>query len=214
MEDCEVFTKSQPLSSVGFGSKIGILRKSNWNNPEPEVVLVVNPFAKIIGATIGNDVNLRDIEGRSALLLGKAKDNNASCSVGPLIRLFDESFTIDDVRNASVTLNIKGKDGFELDSQSSMKFISRDVYELVNQTINKNHQYPDGLILFVGTMFSPKKDRDTPGLGFTHKVGDIVTISSDKFGTLINQVDYCDNIEPWNFGILDLLENLRKRNLI
>jgi fumarylacetoacetate (FAA) hydrolase family protein len=214
MEDCELFTKAQPMSAVGFGASVGILRKSTWNNPEPEIVLVINPKGEIVGVTLGNDVNLRDIEGRSALLLGKAKDNNASCSIGPLIRLLDESYTLDDVRKEEIRLEIKGQDGFQLEAISSMKHISRDITELSQQTLNENHNYPDSLVLFVGTMFSPTMDRDLPGKGFTHKPGDIVTISSDRLGTLMNTVQYCDEIPPWTFGIVDLMQNLSKRHLL
>src|SRR5690606_27366505 len=93
-KDAEIFTKTQPMASVGFGAQIGIHPESHWNNPEPEVVLAVARTGKIRGATLGNDVNLRDYEGRSALLLGEAKDQNASCAIGPFIRLFDETFSL------------------------------------------------------------------------------------------------------------------------
>lgn len=217
MEDCEIFTKSQPMSAIGLGHEIGIHPKSIWNNPEPEVVLVVNPRGEIVGASLGNDQNLRDFEGRSALLLGKAKDNNASCSIGPFIRLFDETFTIDHVRNAEIELEIRGQDNFTLVSQSSMNQISRDVTDLVSQALNRNHQYPDGMVLFVGTMFAPTTDRDPVnkrGEGFTHKVGDEVLISNEKLGMLINRVNYSDKIVEWKFGVCDLMENLSKRKLL
>jgi fumarylacetoacetate (FAA) hydrolase family protein len=210
----EVFTKSQPLSSVGIGADVGILPISSWNNPEPEIVLLVTPDASVVGATLGNDVNLRDLEGRSALLLGKAKDNNASCSIGPFIRLFDETFEIDDVRNAEVALTVEGEDGFTLKEVSPMNKISRDVLDLVSQTINENHQYPDGLALFTGTLFAPNQDRTGDGKGFTHKPGDIVRISSDKFGVLQNQVTYTHQAPPWEFGISALMKNLSQRGLL
>lgn len=210
----EIFTKAQPLSSVGIGAEIGILEISSWNNPEPETVLVVNSNSEVIGATLGNDVNLRDIEGRSALLLGKAKDNNASCSIGPFIRIFDENFSIDDIRTQEVRLNIKGNDGFTLDEISPMTKISRDVLDLVKQTIGRDHQYPDGLVLFTGTLFAPTKNRNNDGKDFTHNQGDIVRISSDKLGVLENKVTYCHKAKPWGFGIASLMENLSKRKLI
>lgn len=211
--DAEVFTKASPLSAVGHGAAVGILRTSVWNNPEPEVVLAVNSRAETVGATLGNDVNLRDIEGRSALLLGRAKDNNGSCAIGPAIRLFDESFTVDDVRSADVTLQVVGPEGFALEERSAMGEISRDPLDLVSQTIGAHHQYPDGLMLFLGSMFSPIQDRDAPGLGFTHRVGDRVTISTPCLGALVNQVDYCDAIPPWTFGFGELLRHLQQRAL-
>ncbi len=212
--DPEIFTKAQPLSAVGYGAMIGIHPKSSWNNPEPEIVLVVSSTGRIVGATLGNDVNLRDFEGRSALLLSKAKDNNASAAIGPFIRLFDDSFTLDDVRKTTVGLHIAGEDGFTLDGVSSLSEISRDPAELVAATIGPNHQYPDGLALYLGTMFAPTKDRDGAGGGFTHKPGDIVAIGSPELGMLVNRVDHSDRIEPWRFGIQALMANLAARGLL
>jgi fumarylacetoacetate (FAA) hydrolase family protein len=212
--DAEVFTKASPLSAVGYGAEIGIHRMSAWNNPEPEVVLAVNSRGETVGATLGNDVNLRDVEGRSALLLGRAKDNNGSCAIGPAIRLFDDGFTMADVRAAEVTLEVEGGDGFRLEGHSSMNQISRDPLELVQQTIGPHHQYPDGLMLFLGTLFAPIQDRDGPNLGFTHHTGDVVTISAPGLGALINSVNYCDAIPPWTFGIGQLFRNLQERGLV
>jgi fumarylacetoacetate (FAA) hydrolase family protein len=212
--DAEIFTKTAPLSAVGFGAEVGILQRSAWNNPEPEVVLAVNSRGRAVGATLGNDVNLRDIEGRSALLLGRAKDNNASCAVGPAIRLFDEKFGIEQVSHEDVTLEVDGPDGFRLTACSSMSRISRAPLELVCQTMGAHHQFPDGLMLFLGTMFAPIQDRDGPGQGFTHRVGDIVKISAPTLGSLINTVNHCESIEPWSFGIASLFTNLQRRGLI
>jgi len=184
--DAEIFTKSQPLSAVGCGVEAGIHPQSTWNNPEPEIVLAVNSRGRVQGATLGNDVNLRDFEGRSALLLGKAKDNNASCAIGPFIRLLDERFTIDDVRACELALQVDGPDGFRLAGSSSMSRISRDPLDLVAQAIGPNHRYPDGLMLFLGTMFAPTADRFEPGQGFTHVVGDIVTVHTPRLGALIS----------------------------
>lgn len=212
--DAEVFTKAQPMSAVGFGADIGLHPRSVWNNPEPEIVLVVNSRGAVLGATLGNDVNLRDFEGRSALLLGKAKDNNASCALGPFIRLFDETYGIDDVRTEELTVHVVGPEGYTLNELSSMKEISRDVLDLVAQTINSSHQYPDGMVLFLGSMFAPTKDRDHPGEGFTHKVGDIVSIHSAGLGTLVNRVNRSDQVAPWEFGTLALIRNLVERGLL
>ena len=209
--DAEIFTKAQPMSAVGIGADIGIHPKSEWNNPEPEIVLVVDSRGRTVGATLGNDVNLRDFEGRSALLLGKAKDNNASCAIGPFIRLFDRRFTIDDVRAAEIAMRVDGPDGFALEGASSMGKISRDPLDLVQHAIGPNHQYPDGLVLYLGTMFAPTRDRLAPGQGFTHVVGDIVTVTTPKLGALINRVEHSDKIAPWAFGVGALMKSLAAR---
>jgi len=212
--DAEIFTKGQPMSAVGTGAEIGIHPQSAWNNPEPEVVLAIDAMRRIVGATLGNDVNLRDFEGRSALLLGKAKDNNASCAIGPFIRLFDAHFTLDDVRRAEIALEVAGPEGFALTGASSMSMISRDPTALAAEAVSANHQYPDGLVLFLGTAFAPVHDRDEPGHGFTHKLGDVVTVRSPSLGALSNRVNYCDKIAPWSFGVIDLMRNLSARGLI
>ncbi|MCC2973913.1 fumarylacetoacetate hydrolase family protein [Massilia sp. IC2-476] len=211
----EVFTKSQSMSAVGHGAAVGLHPASHWNNPEPEIVLAVNSRREVVGGTLGNDVNLRDIEGRSALLLGKAKDNNGSCAIGPFIRLFDGGFTLDTLREAEVGMLIEGTDdGFTLEGRSRMREISRDPLDLVAQTCGAHHQYPDGFMLFLGTMFSPIKDRDAPGKGFTHHMGDRVSISTPSLGTLVNTVQRSDGIEPWTFGVRALYNNLARRGLL
>jgi fumarylacetoacetate (FAA) hydrolase family protein len=212
--DAEIFTKAPVLSAVGWGDWIGVRPDSSWNNPEAEIVLVCDRAGRIAGATLGNDVNLRDLEGRSALLLGKAKDNNASCAIGPFIRLFDATFTLDDIRNAEIELEILGEDGFRLSERGSMAAISRDPAELVAQTIGPDHAYPDGFALFLGSMFAPTQDRDAPGLGFTHKRGDLVRIFSPKLGQLENKVASCREAPPWTFGLSDLMRNLAARGLL
>ena len=213
-EDAEIFTKAQPMSAVGHGMEAGLHPRSTWNNPEPEVVLVVSSKAIIVGATLGNDVNLRDFEGRSALLLSKAKDNNASAAVGPFIRFFDAGFTLDTVRAMDVALDVRGEDGFEMTGTSSMKEIARDPADLVAELIGKTHQYPDGAVLYLGTMFAPTKDRGAKGMGFTHMVGDVVTISAPALGALTNRMVHADKAAPWTFGVADLMRNLAKRGLL
>ena len=211
--DAEIFSKSPVLSSVGHGAEIGVRSDSSWNNPEPEIVLACDEHGEVVGATLGNDVNLRDFEGRSALLLSKAKDNTASCSIGPLIRLFDEHFTIDDVRSATVELSIDGPEGYRLEGTNVMAEISRDPLDLVRQCLSEHH-YPDGFVLFCGTLFAPTQDRDQPGAGFTHKVGDVVTIRSDRIGTLRNTVTTSRDAKPWTMGIGAFIRNLADRGLI
>ncbi|NNE80333.1 MAG: fumarylacetoacetate hydrolase family protein [Silicimonas sp.] len=213
-KDAEVFSKAQALSSVGQGADIGLHPGSVWNNPEPEIVLAVNSRGDIPGATLGNDVNLRDFEGRSALLLSKAKDNNASCAIGPMIRLFDASFTLDHVRQAQLSMTVTGEDGYVLQGHSSMAEISRDPEDLVAQTIGRHHQYPDGFMLFLGTLFAPTEDRDEPGQGFTHKLGDRVEISSPGLGVLQNRVQLSTECPPWTFGTAALMRNLAVRGLL
>ena len=212
--DAEIFNKSQPMSAVGSGAEIGLHPDSTWNNPEPEIVLAINGRGETVGATLGNDVNLRDFEGRSALLLGRAKDNNGSCAIGPFLRLFDADYGLDDVRSAEVRLLVEGDDAFRLEGLSSMAEISRDPLDLAEQAIGEMHQYPDGLLLFTGTMFAPTEDRDTPGEGFTHKLGDRVTIASPRLGALVNRVGLCNEIPPWTFGLGALMENLAARGLL
>jgi fumarylacetoacetate (FAA) hydrolase family protein len=212
--DAEIFTKCPSMAAVGPGAEVGIHPKSEWNNPEPEVVLAINSRGAAVGATLGNDVNLRDFEGRSALLLGKAKDNNASCAIGPFIRLFDGQFGIDDVRRCDLALHMKGPDGFAFTGRSSMAEISRDPLEIVEHTIGPNHQYPDGVMVFLGTMFAPTIDRFAAGKGFTHVIGDEVTVTTPALGALVNRVNHSDKIAPWTFGIGALMANLAKRGLI
>ena len=212
--DAEIFTKAQPLSAVGTGADIGILKSSSWNNPEPELVLIVNHTGKVVGATLGNDVNLRDYEGRSALLLGRAKDNNASCALGPFIRLFDRHYGVSELRRTQISVEVAGDDAFRLQGSYDLTQISRDPLDLAAQALNREHQYPDGLALFMGTAFAPLRDRDEPGRGFTHKPGDVVTVRSPTLGALSNRVGYCDKIAPWTFGAGELMRNLSARGLI
>jgi fumarylacetoacetate (FAA) hydrolase family protein len=212
--DAEIFTKAPVLSAVGTGADVGIHSGSVWNNPEPEVVLAVNSRGETLGAALGNDVNLRDFEGRSALLLGKAKDNNASCAIGPFIRLFDEHFGIADVRRITVGLEVTGPEGFRLEGSSSLSKISRDPLDLVAQTVGINHAYPDGFMLFLGTMFAPTQDRHGPGQGFTHVVGDRVRIAAPELGALLNRVVHADKAPMWTFGISALMRNLAARGLL
>jgi fumarylacetoacetate (FAA) hydrolase family protein len=212
--DAEIFTKAQIMASVGHGADAGLHPISKWNNPEPEVVAVASSAGKIVGATLGNDVNLRDVEGRSALLLGKAKDNNASCALGPFIRLFDDRFTLDAVRRMELTLTVEGPDGYVLHGRSSMSKISRDPADLVGQMIGPNHQYPDGAVLFLGTLFAPVEDRDIKGQGFTHKIGDIVSVSSPELGCLTNRMVLTSEAPPWTFAASHLMRALARRGLL
>ena len=212
--DAEIFTKGQPMSSVGYGAEVGLHPVSSWNNPEPEVALLVTSAGAIIGATLGNDVNLRDVEGRSALLLGKAKDNNASASLGPFVRLFDGDFTLETIKHSEIALRVEGEDGFVLEGNSSMSQISRTPESLVAATLGEHHQYPDGLVLYLGTMFAPVKDRGGEGMGFTHKLGDIVSISTSSLGTLSNRVNLSTKCPPWTYGSSHLLRDLAKANLL
>jgi len=211
--DAEVFSKAPVLAAVGTGAEIGVRSDSSWNNPEPEVVLAVDPRGRIVGAALGNDVNLRDLEGRSALLLSKAKDNNASCAIGPFIRLFDASFGLDDVRREQVHLRVDGAEGFVMQGLNSMEFISRDPQDIVDQAIAA-HQYPDGFMLFLGTLFAPTQDRDAPGAGFTHKLGDRVSIRSARLGELCNRVNHSERAAPWTFGLRAFMANLAQRGLL
>lgn len=212
--DAEVFTKAQPMAAVGWGASVGLHPVSHWNNPEPEVVLAVDSTGRIVGATLGNDVNLRDVEGRSALLLGKAKDNNAAASLGPFIRIFDEGFTLDHVRRIELSLHVQGEDGFVMEGRSSMAEISRDPADLVGQARGRHHQYPDGFVLYCGTMFAPVQDRGAPGQGFTHHLGDVVTITAPELGALTNTVRLATEAPEWTFGTAALMRNLGGRGLI
>ena len=212
--DAEVFTKAQPMAAVGWGASVGLHPVSSWNNPEPEVVLAVDSTGRIVGATLGNDVNLRDVEGRSALLLGKAKDNNAAAAIGPFLRIFDASFGLDEVRGLELSLRVEGRDGFVMTGRSSMNQISRDPADLVRQTRGRHHQYPDGFMLYLGTLFAPVQDRDAPGQGFTHHLCDVVTIAAADLGALVNTVRLATEAPEWTFGTAALMRNLADRRLI
>ena len=212
--DAEIFSKCQPMAAIGTGADAGVYPGSSWNNPEPEVVLVINSHGRIIGATLGNDVNLRDVEGRSALLLSKAKDNNASAAVGPFLRFFDATFSLDDVRQTVVTLTVEGEDNYRLEGASSMARIARDPEDLAGQLLNPHHAYPDGAVLYLGTMFAPVEDRDAVGKGFTHKTGDIVTIATPMLGRLVNRIRPTDQCERWTFGAGALMRNLAGRGVL
>lgn len=212
--DAEIFTKAQPMSAVGCGADAGFHAHSHWNNPEPEAVLIVASSGAVVGATLGNDVNLRDFEGRSALLLGKAKDQNASAALGPFVRFFDATFSLDDVRRMEISLEVAGEDGFRLQGRSSMREISRDPADLAAQLLGPHHAYPDGAALYCGTMFAPVKDREAKGLGFTHKVGDVVTVGADKLGRLVNRMRHAQDCERWEFGTAALMRNLAKRGVL
>jgi fumarylacetoacetate (FAA) hydrolase family protein len=212
--DAEIFTKCQPMAAIGTGMEAGIHPNSTWNNPEPEVVLAVASDGRIVSATLGNDVNLRDVEGRSALLLGKAKDNNASAAIGPLLRFFDADFTLDDIRQTVVSLTVVGDDDFRLEGSSSIARISRDPADLVAQMLNAHHRYPDGAMLYLGTMFAPTQDRGAAGQGFTHRTGDIVTVGAPRLGRLVNRMERTDACEPWEFGVSALMRNLAGRGLL
>jgi len=212
--DAEIFTKAQPMAAVGHGMDAGLHPISTWNNPEPEVVLLITSQGAIVGATLGNDVNLRDVEGRSALLLSKAKDNNASTALGPFVRLFDDSFGLDDVRRIEVSLKVEGEDGFVLNGRSSMREMARDPTDLVKQMLGRHHQYPDGAALFLGTMFAPIEDREVPGQGFTHKLGDVTTIAAPELGALANRMTLSTEAAPWTFGTGALMRNLARRGLL
>ncbi len=217
-EDAEIFTKAQPMSAVGLGAEIGLHPKSAWNNPEPEIVLAVNSRGETVGCTLGNDVNLRDFEGRSALLLGKAKDNNASAAIGPFIRLFDAHFGIDDVRRCQVTMRVTGANGFDMQGASNLAMISRDPLDLVDHAMGapdcRTHQYPDGFMLYLGTMFAPTQDRHGPGQGFTHELGDRVAVATPQLGTLVNRVNHSDKVAPWTYGVSALMRDLARRGLL
>ena len=212
--DAEIFTKCQPMAAVGTGSDAGLHPVSTWNNPEPEAVLAVSSAGRIVGATLGNDVNLRDVEGRSALLLSKAKDNNASAAIGPFLRFFDSTLAIEELMEAEVSLTVEGEDGFRLEGSSNLAQISRSPQDLVTQLVGRHHQYPDGAVLFLGTMFAPVEDRDAPGRGFTHKLGDVVTVATPKLGALVNRMALSTEVAPWTFGVSHLMRNLAGRGLI
>ncbi len=134
--------------------------------------------------------------------------------IGLFKRLFDTAFSLDEVRQAILSLTVSSADGLTLEGSSSMSQISRDPQDLVRQMMGPHHQYPDGAVLFLGTLFAPVKDRDTVGVSFTHKEGDIVCISSPHLGTLVNRMQRTGACAPWTFGVSHLMRNLAQRGLL
>jgi len=212
--DVELFTKAQPLSAVGTGAEIAVLPTSKQTFAEPEVVLMLNADGKICGATLGCDMTARDVEARSLLLLGRAKDQNATCAVGPFIRLFDQTFSLPNVQGMNLTYAFEGADDAVFTDTGSMDQIGRGLITLARQVVNEHHGYPDGVALFTGCMFKAPSSRGASDTPFTHQVGDVVIIKASPLGTLINRVNTTDKVRPWSFGMSDLMANLANRQLL
>jgi fumarylacetoacetate (FAA) hydrolase family protein len=111
-------------------------------------------------------------------------------------------------------MTVNGVDGFGLTASCSMKEISRDPADLVAQTLGDHHQYPDGMMLYLGSMFAPVQDRGKAGSGFTHVIGDEVAIHAPELGTLKNHVHLSTECPKWTFGATSLMRNLAARTLI
>ena len=172
----ELFFKASPARVVSPGRDVRIRADSQWNVPEPEFALVINPQRRIVGYTIGNDMSSRDIEGENPLYLPQAKCYDGSCALGPAVLLAEEPLP----PTTEIRMEVLRGGASVFRGATTMSQMKRSPDELVSY-LYREMSFPYGCILMTGTGVIPPDE-------FSLRSGDEIRITVDAIGTLVNRV--------------------------